>query len=44
MKILAFAASNSTQSINRQLLGFATTLIEGADIETLDINDYEMPL
>jgi len=44
MKILAFAASNSTQSINRQLLSFASTLIEGAEIETLDINDYEMPL
>lgn len=44
MKILAFAASNSTQSINRQLLGYASTLIEHADIETLDINDYEMPL
>jgi NAD(P)H-dependent FMN reductase len=44
MKILAFAASNSTQSINRQLLRYAGTLIDGADIETLDINDYEMPL
>jgi len=44
MKILAFAASNSTQSINRQLLSFASTLIEGAEIETLDINDYEMLL
>ena len=44
MKILAFAATNSTQSINRQLLSFASTLIEGADVGTLDINDYEMPL
>ena len=44
MKILAFAASNSTQSINRQLLNYATTLIEGAEVEMLDINDYEMPL
>ena len=44
MKILAFAASNSTQSINRQLLNYASTLIEDVDIETLDINDYEMPL
>ena len=44
MKILAFAASNSTQSINRQLLSYASTLIEDADIEVLDINDYEMPL
>ncbi len=44
MKILAFAASNSTQSINRQLVSYASTLIEDADIEVLDINDYEMPL
>ena len=44
MKILAFAASNSTQSINRTLLNYASTLVEDADIETLDINDYEMPL
>lgn len=44
MKILAFAASNSTQSINRQLLRYASTLIEHVDIEMLDINDYEMPL
>lgn len=44
MKILAIAASNSTQSINRQLLSYASTLIEDADIEMLDINDYEMPL
>ncbi len=44
MKILAFAATNSTQSINRQLLSYASTLIENADIEVLDINAYEMPL
>lgn len=44
MKILAFAASNSSQSINRQLLKYAGTLIEDTDIEMLDINDYEMPL
>ena len=44
MKILTFAATNSTRSINRQLLSYASTLIEDADIEMLDINDYEMPL
>ena len=44
MKILTFAATNSTQSINGQLLSYASTLIEDADIEVLDINDYEMPL
>ncbi|WP_101757537.1 NADPH-dependent FMN reductase [Oceanicoccus sp. KOV_DT_Chl] len=44
MKILAFAASNSSQSINKQLLQYALTLIEQGDAELLDINDYEMPL
>ena len=44
MIILTFAASNSTQSINRQLLNYASQLIEQASFEWLDINDYEMPL
>ena len=44
MKILAFAASNSSVSINRQLAEYAASLAEGCDIETLDIHDYEMPL
>lgn len=44
MKLLAFAASNSKQSINKQLVKFATSLIDKADVEMLDINDYEMPI
>lgn len=44
MKILTFAASSSSKSINKQLANYAASLIDGADIETLDINDYEMPL
>lgn len=44
MKILAYAASSSRQSINAQLVRYAGSLINGADIEYLDINDYEMPL
>ena len=44
MKLLAFAASNSKQSINKQLATYATTLLEGADVEVLDLNDYELPL
>jgi len=43
-RVLAFAASNSSKSINRQLVGYAASLIEGAEVETLDIHDYEMPL
>lgn len=44
MKILSIATSNSTESINRKLLSYTGTLIEDADIEVLDINNYEMPL
>tara|TARA_R110002073_G_scaffold74100_10_gene181381 strand:- start:32738 stop:33301 length:564 start_codon:yes stop_codon:yes gene_type:complete len=49
MNLLAFAASTSTQSINKQLLRYATNLIEGglltkATVKTIDLNDYEMPI
>lgn len=44
MKILAFGASNSKQSINRQLADYAANLVAGAEVELLDLNDYEMPL
>ncbi len=44
MKVLAFAASNSKQSINRQLAAYTTGLMPGAEVEILDLNDYEMPL
>lgn len=44
MKILAFSASNSSESINRQLVTYAASLLEGCEVETLDIHDYEMPI
>ena len=44
MKILAFAASNSTTSVNQQLVRYATSLLDQHEVEILDINDYEMPL
>lgn len=44
MKILAFAASNSSVSINRQLAEYAASLADGCEVETLDIHDYEMPI
>lgn len=49
MKILAFAASNSQQSINRALINYAinrlqSDLLPKAEIETLDIHEYEMPI
>jgi len=44
MKIIAFAASNSTKSINKKLVTYASSLIEGPCTEVLDLNDYELPL
>jgi len=44
MKIIAFAASNSKKSINKQLVTYAANLLAGAQVEVLDLNDYELPL
>lgn len=44
MKILAFAGSNSVQSINRKLVIHTLTYFQNIEINLLDLNDYEMPL
>ena len=44
MKILAFAATSSSKSINNQLVSYAASQLEGAEVEILDINDFELPL
>ena len=44
MRVLAFAASNSRQSINKQLVTYAASLLPDTDVDILDLNDYEMPL
>ena len=44
MKVLAFAASNSRQSINKTLIRHAATRLPDSTVEIIDINDYEMPL
>ena len=44
MKLLAFAASSSKKSINKRLVTYAASLLEGADVEVLDLYDFEMPL
>ena len=44
MKIIAFSASSSKNSINKQLVKYATSLLEHADVEILDLNDFELPL
>lgn len=44
MKIIAFAGSNSSASINKQLVTYATTFFTEHTVEILDLNGYEMPL
>jgi NAD(P)H-dependent FMN reductase len=44
MKILAFAASSSKNSINKKLAAYGASLVTGAKIEILDLNDYELPI
>lgn len=44
MKILAFGASNSRNSINKTLAKFTASLVPDADVEVLDLNDYALPI
>ncbi len=49
MKILAFAATNSSKSINKALVThaadvLATELISDAEVEILDLNEFEAPI
>lgn len=44
MKIIAFAGSNSTASINKKLVTYASSFFAEHSVEILDLNDYEMPL
>lgn len=44
MKVLALAASNSSTSINKQLAVYAAGLVPNAEVEVLDLNDFEMPI
>ena len=43
-KVVAFAASSSSRSINRQLVTYASGLLANAQVEVLDLNDFELPL
>ena len=44
MKVIAFGASNSKKSINKLMASYAANLIEGVQVELLDLNDFEVPL
>jgi NAD(P)H-dependent FMN reductase len=43
-KVTCFAASSSHNSINKQLVSYTASLVKDAEVEILDLNDYELPL
>jgi chromate reductase len=44
MKIIAFGASTSNDSINKKLATYAASLFDNATVEIVDLNDFLMPL
>jgi len=44
MKVLAFGASTSSQSINRQLANFTAEQIPGAEVTDLDLRTLDLPI
>ncbi len=42
--IIAFAGSNSKNSINKDLASYASNLVEDVTVSILDLNDFELPL
>ena len=44
MKVIAFGATSSRNSINKQLASYTASLMEETQVEVLDINDFEIPL
>ena len=44
MKIIAFGASYSKNSINKQFAAYAANQFNNAEIEVLDLNNYNVPL
>jgi Predicted flavoprotein len=44
MKILAIAGSNSETSINKLLVSYAASLVQNAELEIVDMNQFEMPI
>lgn len=44
MKIIAFGASSSRNSINKKLASYTASIVKNADVEVIDINDFELPI
>lgn len=43
-QIIAFAGSNSKNSINKKLAVYAASLVENVEVTVLDLNDFTLPL
>lgn len=43
-QIIAFAGSNSSDSINKQLASYTASLVDNAEHTVLDLNDYDLPI
>ena len=43
-KVIAFAGSNSQNSINKQLVTYASSLLENTEVNLLDLNNFELPV
>ena len=43
-KVIAFAGSNSSTSINKQLASYAASQISNAEVRVLDLNDFDLPM
>ena len=43
-KIIAFGASNSPQSINKQLAVYAANQLQNTEDKVLDLNDFDLPI
>ncbi len=44
MKVLTFAATNSGKSINKQLVKYAASKLDNAEIDYVEINDFDLPI
>jgi len=43
-KIIAFAGSNSKESINKKLAAYTANQVSNTEVSVLDLNDFELPL
>ncbi|WP_178987994.1 NADPH-dependent FMN reductase [Winogradskyella schleiferi] len=43
-KIIAFAGSNSSDSINKQLATYTASLVENTQATVLDLNNFDLPI